>query len=473
MNLNILDIVKAVGGRLLNPPGGKDSVVHVTSVSTDTRNISDGALFVPIVGENFDGHEYIQTAQDNGAVCALTERANILKNMGDDTGAIPLILVQSTRRALMDLAGYYRRLFDIKVVAVTGSAGKTTTKDMIYHILSQKFRTKKTQGNFNNEIGLPLSIFQLEADDECLVLEMGMNHAGEIHALSLVGAPDIAVITHIGDAHIENFANREGILHAKLEIVDGLHPNGTVILNGDDPLLTGEIARHKTGAFEVLYPSANHIVESLQIGLEESRCLFHWLGQDIRVTVPIPGAHMVMNALLAVAVGVKMGVAPDDMAQGFAALTPASGRLTVESANDMVIINDVYNANPQAMQEAIRVICAHQCHESTQQKCRKVAILGDMSELGQMAAVRHREVGAFALMAGIDLLVAIGPLSKEIFSGFTKGTNVETALYFETVEPFLLDWPHILRPGDIVLVKASRSMAFEKITDALLASPLR
>jgi UDP-N-acetylmuramoyl-tripeptide--D-alanyl-D-alanine ligase len=244
MNIQISEIISAVGGRLLNDG---DVQAVVTSISTDTRTIKDGALFVPIVGENFDGHDYIAQASEKGAICVLTER----QSQPTDT-PFPLIYVSCTRRALMNLANYYRRKHNIKVVAITGSAGKTTTKDMIADILSQKFRTKRTIKNFNNEIGMPLSIFQLEAGDEVLVLEMGMNHANEIHELSLAGVPDIAVITHIGDAHIENFENREGILHAKLEIVDGLREGGTVVLNGDDPLLTGQIAAEKTASFNVL-----------------------------------------------------------------------------------------------------------------------------------------------------------------------------------------------------------------------------
>ena len=254
MKLSIDSIVKACGGRLLSSKSEAMDTI-ITSVSIDTRTMTPGSLYVPFVGARVDGHDYLQIAAENGAVCAFTE-----KEIRAEDAGIPLIYVSSTRRALMDLAGYYRRLHHIKVVAITGSAGKTTTKDMIACVLARKFKTKKTLGNFNNEIGLPLSIFQLTHSDEVLVLEMGMNHANEIHALSLTGAPDIAVITHIGDAHIENFTNREGILHAKLEIVDGLKPGGTVILNGDDPLLTGEIAAEKTALFEVLCPSSKNIL---------------------------------------------------------------------------------------------------------------------------------------------------------------------------------------------------------------------
>jgi len=447
MNLTIQEIIKAVNGQMIHDA----EVSVITSVCTDTRKITPGALFVPLAGENVDGHDYILSAGESGAVCALTERADIPSD-------IPLILVNSTRRALMELAGYYRRIHNIKVVAITGSAGKTTTKDMIYHVLARKYKTKKTLGNFNNDIGLPLSIFQLEPDDEMLVLEMGMNHAMEIHELSKIGAPDVAVITHIGDAHIENFENREGILHAKLEIVDGLNPNGTVILNGDDPLLIGPIAAAKTKPFKVQFPGSENIISSEPLGglLSGSVCRFSWQGQEINLTVPLPGAHMVMNALLAVAVGVELGVSPIEISQGFDDFIPSSGRLSVETIGDMVIINDAYNANPASMMESIKILCS--------QPARNVAILGDMNELGHVSQARHTEIGAFTAEMGIDMLIAIGPQSHYIYEGFPDKGKVQ---YYHTVDEFLPTVKKSLQPGDTVLVKASRGMKFERIIDAL------
>jgi len=444
MNLTIQEIANACNGRVLHDT----KVTVITSVSTDTRTISNGALFVPLVGEKVDGHNYIATAAAQGAVCAFTEKEDIASD-------IPLIYVESCRRALMQLAGYYRRLFDIKVVAVTGSAGKTTTKDMIYHILARKYKTKKTQGNFNNDIGMPLSIFQLAPGDQMLVLEMGMNHAMEIHELSLIGAPDIAVITHIGDAHIENFENREGILHAKLEIVDGLSPGGTVVFNGDDPLLTGPIAAAKIKLLKALFPSSANIKSVNTVGLQESAAHFNWQGQDVYLTVPLPGAHMVMNALLAAVVGIELGVPPVEIAKGFDDFIPPGGRLSVEMAGGKTIINDAYNANPAAMRESIKILC--------NQPSRKVAILGDMNELGHVAEDRHLEIGAFASQMGIDLLIAIGGLSKFMYYGFVG----ENKMYFKTVEEFLPLCGELLKPGDIVLVKASRGMAFERIIEEI------
>ncbi|MCL2285703.1 MAG: UDP-N-acetylmuramoyl-L-alanyl-D-glutamate--2,6-diaminopimelate ligase [Firmicutes bacterium] len=445
MNLTLQEIAKACNGQILHnvdtPP--------ITSVSTHTKNIAPGALFVPTFGEFFDGHDFINAAAENGAVCALTEKADILSD-------IPLILVKSTRRALMDLGAYYRRIHNVTVVAITGSAGKTTTKDMIYHVLAHKYKTKKTLGNFNNDMGVPLSIFQLEADDEVLVLEMGMNHAMEIHELSKIGAPDITVITHIGDAHIENFENREGILHAKLEIVDGLKPGGTVILNGDDPLLTGPIAAAKVLPFTVQFPSSKNIISAETIGLQETACHFNWRGKDIKLTVPLPGMHNAMNALLAAAVGVEMGVPPEEIAKGFDDFVPPSGRLTVKNLNGMTVIDDAYNANPAAMRESIKILC--------KQPGRKVAILGDMNELGHVSEARHTEIGAYAAEMGIDLLIVIGPQAWFLYDAFADNNR---KLYFPTVDEFLPKCKGLLQPGDVVLVKASRGMAFERIIDEL------
>ena len=507
MQLTILEILAACKGQLLNP--GTNQATTITSICTDTRKLTPSSLFVPISGDTYDGHAFIPEALSGGAVCALTEKPTAAP------GAI--IYVKSTRRALLDLAAYYRRKHNIKVVAITGSAGKTTTKDMIYHVLARKFTTKKTLGNFNNDIGLPLSIFQLTPEDEVLVLEMGMNHGGEIHELSLAGAPDIAVITNIGDAHIENFENREGILHAKLEILDGLAPGGTAIFNGNDPLLTGPIARSKAEPFNLLYPNSGNIKAMDEHNIAGGRAHFAINGNDIHVNIALPGGHMVMNALLAATVGVEMGLTPEEIAKGFDDFTPPGGRLTVMEYGGMTLINDVYNANPASVQAAIKVV--------ERQDGRKVCILGDMNELGQVSEERHKEIGAFAAESGVNMLVTIGKMAWWMNEGFyqtirarqadrgrvgnqpmlddaaerlfdvpKRNTNYsnrnirntgreigsdlgaillasadkeedipQIALHFDSVDSFLKEWRNVLKKGDVVLVKASRGMAFENL----------
>jgi len=509
MQLTIREILSAVNGRL----AGDIPEATVTSICTDSRKLESGALFVPIVGENFDGHDYLAEALEKGALCALTERESTLSIAG------PIIYVKSTRRALMDLAAHYRRKHNVKVVAITGSAGKTTTKEMIAHVLARKFKTQKTMGNFNNDIGLPLSIFQLTQEDEALVLEMGMNHGGEIHDLSLTGAPNIAVITNIGDAHIENFENREGILHAKLEILDGLSLNGTAIFNGDDPLLTGRIAMAKAAHFKLLTPNSTNIKTMDEVNIAGGKAHFVINGHDIHINVPLPGAHMVKNALLAAMVGIEMGLTPEEISQGFDDFIPPGGRLGIMKIGDMTVINDVYNANPASMQEAIKV--------TVNQEGRRVCILGGMNELGQVSELRHKEVGVFAADMGINLLVTIGSMAWWINEGFygailkrqrdsgrvgnqplldenaerlfdmpKRTTSIKTyaqpgmqelgrilrqtdkleeippqmALHFDTIDDFLKEWPDILRPGDVVLVKASRGMAFEGVINGFTPS---
>jgi len=507
MQLLLSEIIFACNGQPIGENFNQDEIV--TSICTDSRELQPGGLFIPLIGENYDGHDYIERVLEEGAICTLTEKPTNIQG--------PIIYVDSTRRALMDIAAYYRRKHNIKVVALTGSAGKTTTKEMIACVMSAKYRTKKTLGNFNNDIGLPLSIFQLTPEDEVLVLEMGMNHGGEIHELSKVGAPDIVVITNIGDAHIENFENlREGILHAKLEILDGLSPNGTAIFNGNDPLLTGSVAKSKAAPFKLIYPSTSNIKSMDDKNLSGGQSHFFISGHDIHVNVPLPGSHMVMNALLAATVGIEMGLTPGEIAQGFESFTPPKGRLTQLEIEGMTIINDAYNSNPTAAQESIKVIMG--------QDGRKVCILGDMNELGQVSESRHKDIGIFAAEAGIDVLVTIGKMAWWMNEGFyssirarsiqkgrvgnqplldekaerlfdvpkrttgykTSSTgivpeigsilrrnakqeedNPQIALHFDTIDNFLKEWRDILRSGDIVLVKASNSMKFEEIISGL------
>ena len=512
MRLSVKEVAEAVKGQIINNDMHSESTI--TKVYIDSRETKPGGLFVPLQGER-DGHDFIEDAFAKGAVCSFSEKPNPSHN-----GII--IKVESTRRALMDLGAYYRRKHNVKVIGITGSAGKTTTKEMIAQVLERKYKTKKTIGNYNNDIGMPLSIFQLTPEDEVLVLEMGMNHAGEITKLSQAGAPDIAVITNIGDAHIENFSTgREGILRAKLELLDGLAPNGTVVLNGDDPLLTGPYANAKAEPFKKLYPRMADIKSMDENNIAGGHAHFVINGQDIHINLPLPGAHMVFNALIAATVAMEMGLTPTDITQGFDNFTPPGGRLSVMEIGGMTVINDVYNANPASVQEAIKVVVG--------QDGRKVCILGGMNELGSISRERHKEIGNLAAEVGINVLVTVGTTAWWINEGFydairrrqsqrgsidsqpmldetaerlfdipkrtvsyrsdpesTRGAldielgkllrysaqnqeevQPQVALHYETVKDFLKEWQSVLRRGDIVLIKASRNMAFEDIINGL------
>jgi UDP-N-acetylmuramoyl-tripeptide--D-alanyl-D-alanine ligase len=433
--LSVYEIAEACKGRLVNPVN-----VSASSVCTDSRKIEPGAVFFALRGPNFDGHAFAEASFEKGAVCAVVE--------SEIHTGFPHIVVGNTQRALLDLAAYYRRLFPgVTVIGITGSAGKTTTKDLTASVMSQGFKTKKTDGNFNNHIGVPLTLFGLDEGDEVIVVEMGMNHAGEIRELSLAAAPDIAVITNIGDSHIENFENREGIFRAKMEITDGLKANGVLIVNGDDPLLNKN-DRHKTILCHIDKTSV------VPLGLDGVR--YHYKGQGINI--PLPGEHMISNTLLAAAVGETMGLTLRQIAKGIESFTPSPDRMSFIQANGMQIINDSYNANPASMKAAISVL--------KDIKGRRVCILGDMFELGRHAEPLHREVGVYAALQGVNL-ITIGPLAKHAADGYETAGNYK-AVRFPDKSSFLLAWRDMLEPGDTVLLKASNGMAFNEVLEGLI-----
>ena len=457
MRLAISQIAPATHGYAklasANEKDGQD--IFITSISTDSRSIKSGALFVPIVGESFDGHDFITQAAEKGAVCVLTQSGKMQSGID-----IPYIEVNCTRKALLDLAAFYLQLVGPKVIGITGSAGKTTLKDMIASVLEKKYRTKKTIGNFNNDIGMPLSVFALEVGDEVIVLEMGMNHAGEITPLSRAAKPDIAVITNIGDAHIENFKNREGILHAKLEILDGLKKTGCAFFNGDDPLLTGHIAAGKTSGLNAFYPNNSHIIAKKSLGLMGTECRFIWKNTEVHVVVPLPGDHMVKNALLAAAVCLELGCSPENICAGFTDFQTSSGRLNILHAGGKTIINDVYNSSPDALKNSLLVL--------SEQSGRKAAILGDMLELGHMAEIRHKEAGEFAAELGLDVLITSGELARFIHESYKASHGKGIAIHLESKVDFGKVKDDVLQDGDTVLIKASRGAKFEEITEIFL-----
>ena len=447
MEITLGQAAEACGGVL----AGADPGTVARAVTTDSRNVPEGGLFVPLRGARADGHDFIPQALANGAVCALTERA--------PAGPGPYIRVKSCVQALLDLAAYYRSLLRPRVVAVTGSVGKTTTKDMIASVVSQRYHTLKTMGNFNNEIGLPLTIFQLEPTHEAAVLEMGMNHKGEIHNLSRVARPDIAVITNIGVAHIENLGSRQGILEAKTEIFDYMEPTGLAILNGDDDMLAACRPNCKVlyyGLSDSMEVYADKIEDR---GLRGSRCRLHLGDTVIDAAINVPGRHMVYNALAAAAAGQALGLTPEEICRGIETFVPTGMRMRIlDAPGGLTVINDVYNANPVSMMAAIDVLCTH--------AGRKVAILGDMFELGGQAPALHRQVGRYAAEKGVDLLITAGTLAYDIYAGAREG-GIAAARYFAGQEEMIGALRGFLQPGDCVLVKASRGMRFEMTVAAL------
>lgn len=393
--LRIDEICKATRGTLLGEMDNSEATV--SSVETDSRSIREGGLFIPLVGENFDGHDFVEKALKSGASATLVMREpeTYVKNKH-------YILVEDTQLALGDLAFYYRSKFNIPVVAITGSVGKTTTKDMVASVLGEKFRVLKTQGNFNNEIGLPLTIFRLDSSHEICVLEMGMNHFGEIDYLGRIAPPEVAIITNIGDAHIENLGSHENILRAKSEIFPYVKHHGIAVLNGDDAMLQkvkGTIPQ------EIIYYGTRENVPYLATEIENVdggvACHVEGAGFSDKLFIPSLGRHMVYAALAAIVTGKHFGLSEEEIIKGVRSFVPTKMRMNVVELGDISILDDAYNANPQSMRAALEVL-------SQSDASYKVAILGDMFELGSLGPTLHHGVGDYASKLGIDCLIAIG-----------------------------------------------------------------
>jgi UDP-N-acetylmuramoyl-tripeptide--D-alanyl-D-alanine ligase len=446
MKLYAKEIASAIGGEII---GGD---VEINSISTNSREIGKNCLFIPLKGEKFDGHRFIETAVQNGAACILTQE--------DGAYTVPSIRVENTHDAMGALAKYYRQKFDIPFVGLTGSVGKTTTKDMIANVLAQKYNVLKTEGNFNNDIGVPLTLFRLEDSHECAVIEMGMNHFNEISYLTNIVCPDIAVITNVGVSHIENLGSREGILKAKCEIFESMKPDSPKILNGDNDMLISVKDKYENivyfGTENTDFPVyADNIEEN---GIEGIDCIIHYGIDVVPVSIPLPGRHNVSNALSAAAVGFKLGLDAVQIKNGIESFKPTGGRMDIVKTDRYTIINDVYNANPASVEAGIDVL--------SKAKGKTCCVLGDMLELGDYAKSLHSEVGEYAVDKGIDVLVCIGELSENMY----KAAIVKRAIdvyYFASVDEFKEKAESLIEVGMTVLVKASRGMHFERIVDYL------
>ena len=442
----VKELCAAVGGTLLQQSGAV-----VTQVSTDSRSIPNRALFVPLVGERFDGHDYLDAALERGAAGCLTARkpASLLPDKF-------YIQVSDTLEALKALAAWYRAKFDIPMVQVTGSAGKTTTKEMIAAVLSQRFSTLKTQANFNNAIGTPMTLLNLAPEHQAAVIETGMNHFGEIRYLGEMVRPTVAVITNVGDAHIENLGGtRQGILQAKCEIFENLQPGGLAVLNGDDELLSGLTLPFETvlcGRHERCGVRVTNVAEH---GIEGVTCTVTTGREVYEVAIPSPGAYMIYPAAMAIAIGEHLGLTKAELLSGIAAYRPVGSRMhLVRCGGDRIIIDDCYNANPQAMAEALRIL-------AQTEHPRRMAVLGDMGELGDLTEQAHRDMGALTRTLGLDTVVAVGPKAKAI-----QDANPDV-LWFPTVAEALSAIRAAFTAGTAVLVKASHAMHFTDIVKDL------
>ena len=448
--ITLSEVARACGGELHGDPG-----LQITSIVTDSRKAGEGSLFAAIKGARADGHKFIPAVAEQGAVCALCEEA--------PQADIAYILVESTLVALKGIAEYYRSLFSIPFIGITGSVGKTSTKEFISAVLAQKYNVHKTGGNFNNELGVPITLFGLEEEHEVAVIEMGISGFGEMTRLSKMVRPDICVITNIGYCHLENLGDRDGVLRAKTEMFQYLSADGTIILCHDDDKLRTVTDYH--GIRPIFYGTGNDEYRAENItekGLDGIGCtLIHRSRTDdpddnarIDVTIPTMGRHNVLNALCAMAVGTQLGLTPEEIKRGLESFENVGSRNHIIKTDTLTVIDDCYNANPTSTKAGLDTL--------SKLGGRRVAILGDMKELGTDEIALHREVGAYAKEVGIDMLVAVGPLSEATAEGYGKG-----AYYYPTVERCIDRLKRYLLPGDTILVKASHSMRFERIVEAL------
>lgn len=452
-NLTLKEIVEAVNGEIIKT--GKES--RYMAVSTDTRTIQKDSIFIALKGENFNGNHYAAEASKRGAaVCIVDELPNSTGDFDSDT---VVIKVQSSKEALLSLAKYYRSRLKLKVVGITGSTGKTSTKDLVAAVLATKYKVFKTKGNFNNEIGLPLMIFKLTDEYDVAVLEMGMSNLGEIHRLADVSRPDLGIITNIGVSHIEYLKTRENILKAKMEITDFFSGNNTLIVNHDNDLLK----TINTSSYKLIRISSeeeNADYKAKNIALDEQSIHFTVADNSGDISpefnFDIPGKHNVLNSLLAIACGKELGIAYEEMLESRYNLEFTSMRLDIVKGNKFTIIDDCYNASPDSMKAALDVL-------SNMAGKRKIAVLGTMKELGEESYRLHKEVSEYADSIKVDLLITVGEFKNAFKEGFSKGEFIA----FQSTEEAIEHLSKIIETDDVVLVKASRSMKFETIIEKL------
>ncbi|HFE9681888.1 TPA: UDP-N-acetylmuramoyl-tripeptide--D-alanyl-D-alanine ligase [Clostridium perfringens] len=450
LELNLQEIVKATKGALLK----EADVKEIKAVSTDTRKIEEGTMFIALKGENFNGNNYVLDAFNKGAKIAIVDEVKCdLNELKED---VALIKVQNTGRALMDLAKFYREKLGLKVVGITGSAGKTSTKDLVAAVLSDKYKVFKTKGNFNNEIGLPLMILELDSTYDVAILEMGMRGLGQIKELAEIASPDLGIITNIGISHIEILKTRENILKAKMEIATFFDKNNTLVVCGNDDFLVAlpeaQYKIVKTGVGE------NFKIGAKNIALEElsSKFTVYDGEKEEEFSLDMPGEHNISNLMLGIAIAKELGVSFEEMKRGLKNIEATSMRLELIKKDGFSILNDCYNSSPVAVKSAIDVM------KNIEGK-RRIAVLGTMRELGHKSEEAHMEIGKYAKENGIEKVLCFGDFSENIKEGYGEGCTV-----YENKEELIKDLLNIICEGDIILIKASRSLKFEEITKALL-----
>ncbi len=449
--LPLSEIAQLAGGSL----SSGDGAVVVDKVSTDSRTIKHGELFVALRGENFDGHSFVETIATTGAAGAIVDsnwKGNVPENF-------PLIRARDTLQAYQQLAANYRKSLKLDVVAITGSNGKTSTKDFAAAVLARRFRVTKTQGNFNNHVGLPRTILEATSQDKVAVWEIGMNHPGEVAALAKVAAPDVGIITNIGVAHIEYMGSRERIAEEKGALAEAIGAEGTVILNADDPFTKGIAAR--TRGKVVLAGTTAGTIRASEMNQSGSATDFTILegAHRCRAQLPVPGMHMVQNALLAIAAGRVFGLSLEECAAGLIAAPLAKARLQVKEIRGVLFLDDSYNANPDSMKAALRTLV------ELDVEGQRIAVLGEMRELGDESERGHREVGEAAAALKVDHLIAIGNVAAAIAQAAKLAGLENSSTVASTAEAAEL-LVELAAPGDLVLIKGSRLARTEQVIEA-------
>ncbi|MBK5245944.1 MAG: UDP-N-acetylmuramoyl-tripeptide--D-alanyl-D-alanine ligase [Peptostreptococcaceae bacterium] len=447
----------------------------IKGVSTDSRTVKAGELFIPLIGEHLDAHKFIPQAIANGCSAVLVNRSYYEKNAlsqnpsqkADASVEIPFIECEDTTKGLQDLARYYLSTFNMKKVGITGSTGKTTTKEMVYSICSEKYKTERNLGNFNNHIGLPLTVLSFAEDTQVGILEMGMSKKDEINLLAEIVRPDIGVITNIGTAHIENLKNRKGVLDAKMEITNYFGKENVLIVNRDNDLPDIEKLDVEYKLVTVGENGRSDMVISNITDLGENGITFtmeHRIGNEYEsqtFKLNIPGRHNAYNSALAVAVGLELGVSLEEAARGLEKMENTDKRLSIKGKDGIKIIDDTYNASVDSMKSGIDVL------ESVF-GMRKIAILADMLEMGEKSAEYHEEVGEYLTDKNLDMLITVGEASKHIEKAFSdKMPGIQT-IHFKNQEDLNKKVREIVKPGDVILIKGSRGMKMDEVVKCLL-----
>ena len=447
MELTFKELLEAVNGKVIVDKADKE----FNNICTDTRKIEKNNIFLALKGENFNGNKYVRDAIEKGASIAIVDE--VLFNDSDINGTV--IKVDNTYDALLNLAKYYREKLNLKVVGITGSTGKTSTKDLVASFLQGKYKVFKTKGNFNNHIGLPLMILSMDSEVEVAVLELGMSNLGEIHTLADCARPDVALITNIGLSHIENLKTQENILRAKMEITDFFTKENVLVVNAEDDYLK----KIKENSFKVIKTGYddNNMIRAYDIVLNEDSTSFKIKdgNKEYNFILPMVGAHNVLNALLGIAAAKELGVSCEEMLEGLKTIEATSMRLEFKNVNGYTIINDCYNASPDSMKAALQVL-------KNRKGNRKIAILGTMRELGEESKRAHKEVGEYAKDIA-DILITTGEFVEDYKMGFGE----DNIIIYNTKEDLIDNICEIIKADDVILVKASRGAKFEEIVTKL------